>query len=274
MKNKSDAIVTKGIIFAGCSFTWGQGLYYYSNLSTLKEPPPNCYYPELVDLAHIEFMKSVRYPRLVANYFNTFELVQTPNGGSCESIAEWWDSSFTDGITFNGDKTPRYEYSDISHLTFQMTHWHRNTCTMNFEGVEYKMSYTEAYRHRIFDKWLTENNLTLEEWEYNGRQANIDNIKNFLQIMESHGVGTTILTWPIDNVEFIKKDSWLNERFMPIVYKDSVYNSMEDLIIRNNELKIDTDYENFDTPPRDHHPSLKCHRVMAQNIIRYLERKI
>ena len=230
MKNKSNAKVTKGIIFAGCSFTWGQGLYYYSNLPTIKEPPPNCYYPELVDLTHIEFMKLVRYPRLVANYFNTFELVQIPNGGSCESIAEWWDSSFTDGVTFNGDKTPRYNYSDISHLTFQMTHWHRNTCTMNFEGVQYKMSYTEAYRHEIFDKWLTENNLTLEKWEYTGRQANIDNIKNFLQVMESNGVGTTILTWPIDNVEFIKKDPWLNERFMPIVYKDSVYNSMEDLI--------------------------------------------
>ena len=27
----------KGIIFAGCSYTWGQGLYYYSGLETLKE---------------------------------------------------------------------------------------------------------------------------------------------------------------------------------------------------------------------------------------------
>ena len=28
---------TKGIIFAGCSFTWGQGLWYYMNSSTVQE---------------------------------------------------------------------------------------------------------------------------------------------------------------------------------------------------------------------------------------------
>ena len=47
MKIKDDK-VTKGIIFAGCSFTWGQGLYYYSNMETLKEPPPNQYDVTLV----------------------------------------------------------------------------------------------------------------------------------------------------------------------------------------------------------------------------------
>ena len=28
----------KGIIFGGCSFTWGQGLYFYSDLVDLKYP--------------------------------------------------------------------------------------------------------------------------------------------------------------------------------------------------------------------------------------------
>ena len=28
----------KGLVFGGCSFTWGQGLYYYSDLPRLKEP--------------------------------------------------------------------------------------------------------------------------------------------------------------------------------------------------------------------------------------------
>ena len=46
MKSKQNAKITKGIIFAGCSFTWGQGLYYYSNLDTLQEPPPDQYNPD------------------------------------------------------------------------------------------------------------------------------------------------------------------------------------------------------------------------------------
>ena len=48
MKLKQNAKVTKGMVFAGCSFTWGQGLYYYSGMDTLQEPPPNHYKHELV----------------------------------------------------------------------------------------------------------------------------------------------------------------------------------------------------------------------------------
>ena len=33
----------KGILFGGCSFTWGQGLYFYSNL-------PNLYEPKIIEL--------------------------------------------------------------------------------------------------------------------------------------------------------------------------------------------------------------------------------
>ena len=53
MEFKENAKVGKGMIFAGCSFTWGQGLYYYSNLSTLKEPPPDCYDSKLLTGSHI-----------------------------------------------------------------------------------------------------------------------------------------------------------------------------------------------------------------------------
>lgn len=28
----------KGILFGGCSFTWGQGLYFYSDLPNLYNP--------------------------------------------------------------------------------------------------------------------------------------------------------------------------------------------------------------------------------------------
>ena len=51
MKTKSDKVY-KGMVFAGCSFTWGQGLYYYSNLPTLKEPPPDAYNSNLVNHSH------------------------------------------------------------------------------------------------------------------------------------------------------------------------------------------------------------------------------
>ena len=87
----------KGLIFAGCSFTWGQGLYYYSGLDTLVEPEPDSYDANLLTDAHKRYMETLRYPRLVANHFNTFEVVSNQNGGSEETSIDFINSSFNIG---------------------------------------------------------------------------------------------------------------------------------------------------------------------------------
>ena len=40
----------------------------------------------------------------------------------------------------------------------------------------------------------------------------------------------------------------------------------------NKELEILRDSDNFEITPGDHHPSLKCHRVMSDNLIDYIEK--
>ena len=84
----------KGIVFAGCSFTWGQGLYYYSKMSTVKEPAPEQYEHKLVTDAHKRFMATLRFPRLVANHFNTFESFKISNGGSEDETFDFFHTIF------------------------------------------------------------------------------------------------------------------------------------------------------------------------------------
>ena len=73
--------VTKGIVFAGCSFTWGSGLWYYSNSSTIIEQNGQSFDRRKMNLSHIKYMESVRFPRVVANHFNTYDVVKfTPSG--------------------------------------------------------------------------------------------------------------------------------------------------------------------------------------------------
>ena len=276
MKTRSNHVV-KGIIFAGCSFTWGQGLYYYSNLPTLKEPDPFCYDGNLVEQSHIKFMESVRFPRLVANHFKTFEMVHPVNGGSHQVAMSWWEKSFA------GKKeasfffeTSNLDYSDISCLVFQCTQWHRNFFEFEYQGEKFNIACHNVYEKpyiEIFSKWLMEQNLSLTEWENFHIKNNIDMIKPFLQEVERHGIKTVVLTWPDENVEYIKNDAWLYERFMRIDYKDKTYDSMYQLMWDegNKELVISIDNETFEVAPKDEHPSLKCHQVMAENIIKHLE---
>jgi len=54
-------------------------------------------------------MESVRYPRIVADHFDSFEFVYPGNGGSNEGAIDWWMHCFTKefpGHVLNGYKVP------------------------------------------------------------------------------------------------------------------------------------------------------------------------
>jgi len=50
----------KGILFAGDSFTWGEGLQYYSHLPNIKWDATQHHIEDYTP-AHVEFIKSKRF---------------------------------------------------------------------------------------------------------------------------------------------------------------------------------------------------------------------
>lgn len=266
MKRKHDAKVTKGMIFAGCSFTWGQGLYYYSNLPTLSEPLPDQYDPTLLTSAHISYMEHNRYPRIVANHFNTFEAVNKDNGGSNKSAIHYWNR-------LDKNNKPYFPLAEYSFIIFQMTQWQRNDFEFKFEQYDYYHPfhrYTYAPLNEVFGRYLDYHNITLDKWIDDYIQQNVNEVKSFLYNAELQGLKTLLFTWPRDYIPYIEKDSWLRERFVTFDYKDKNYTSIETLM-HNFELEIKRDYANFDEPPIDHHPSMLCHQIMAENLIKRIK---
>jgi hypothetical protein len=53
----------KAMVFAGCSFTWGQGLWYYSALDSLIEDIDYGYEPDIRNAVHHKFRKKWRWPK-------------------------------------------------------------------------------------------------------------------------------------------------------------------------------------------------------------------
>jgi hypothetical protein len=97
-------------------------------------------------------------------------------------------------------------------------------------------------------------------------------IKKLMQQFEDNGIKTSILTWPDENVLHIEKDTWLNDRFIKMHHNGVTCNSIETLMQKTPSLMIINDHEAFDEPPQDCHPSLKCQRVIADNVINHLEK--
>lgn len=284
----------KGMIFAGCSFTWGQGLYYYSGMDTLVPPKPHEFHESEVQHSHVEFAKSRRFPRLVANHFNSFEVCQPWNGGSFTSITNYWNNALSPTPVDPFHKTmdnhdywnQGYEYDDFEYIVYQMTMWNRSNIKkewaqeyFNKETVEYWTLFAKESRLR---KLLREKGLTLGELIHDAKKDEIAKTKRFLKNFEEKGIKVVLLCWPDDLVTYVQNDPWMRKKLVTLTYKKHNYNSIESMMNArlpsntgdaNPELTIYKDTEYFEVPPVDHHPSLTCHQVIADNIIQHIGRR-
>lgn len=261
----------KGFLFIGCSFTWGQGLYFYSNLESVKEPLPNTFDMSIISEGQLRFMYANRFPRLIANHYNTFELVIDSNGGGDTGNCDYWMNKLGKNLI--------YPFSDYSNIVFQLSQPHRNWTTFEYEGKKYKFNvFAEGEKDydknlNTFTKWLESNNMDIDSWNILHVKQSLEYVKQTLMYFEEQGIDTNIMTWTDDYIDHILNDNWLRKRFIRLHHDGIVFNSINSLMLLP-EMKISTDVDNLANPPIDDHPSLKCHQVISESIIRKLENTV
>jgi hypothetical protein len=251
-----------GIIFAGDSFTWGQGLYYYSNLPNLKIPKTGHYIDTYVTPSHRKFKDTKRFARLVANEFETFELTKIGNGGSDYKSLDFIDDIF---------KKNGYKYEDISYVIFQSTYFMRSPFEMEIEGEIQQLFFNHSIMkmhnmHDFFIKWLNENNYTLEDYERLHINQVFKKIKDKFIELESNGVKCKIICWTLDYIDLIKNDEYMFDKFIPILYNNKTMDCFETFMEEYPEMMIKND-SYFEKSVGDGHLSLNAHRIIADNII-------
>ena len=270
----------KGIVFGGCSFTWGQGLYYYHGLETLKEPPANQYIAQYVRPAHLRYMESIRFPRLVANYFDTFEVVKFQNGGSEDETIKFIDYIFdSNNNTHTYLHTDKFNFSEIEYIIIQTSQPTRNsfTFTLNDETYSMNLQGSNPDERKPFFQYLEQNNITYDEWLNSFIKEQVDRLKIEMKFYEGKGIKVRLLCWERDFISSILADEFLNDRLIRISYfngtQNKKYETIRELMKENPSMEIQNDFQSFTTPPKDHHPSRRCHEVIAENIINYLEKE-
>lgn len=256
----------KGIVFGGCSFTWGQGLYYYSDMDNVIPQVDEDFHPSRLTKAHLLYKDTLRFPRLVANHFKTFEVVRDSNGGSDE-----WSMKFVNGL-FNGNGVEgKFDYCEIDYIIFQTSQIVRNSFQFELGGILYDR--TGPKGNEFLLSWLLENNITYDQWFDDFCKKTLEMIKNFFILYESKGIKTKIICWQNDLLPYIKNDEYMNERHIKLNYSLKEYDSIDDLVKNNDYMLISQDYLNFNNPINDRHPSKLCHQIIAQSIIKNIENK-
>jgi hypothetical protein len=77
----------KRIIFAGCSFTFGHGLWQYTKEEGLSKD--DAYVVPREFPVSFDFMRKNRFARLVSNYFGTPEVIRDFTAGSDQLSLEF-----------------------------------------------------------------------------------------------------------------------------------------------------------------------------------------
>jgi len=265
----------KVLIFAGCSFTWGQGLYYYSKLETLKEPAPDSYDAKLVSDAHKRYMETIRYPRLVASHFKTWEVVSKQNGGSEETSLCFIRKALglQEGFEFLVDDS--FSFDEIEYVIIQTSQPNRNGFYYQLNGKDKKFGFHDKGSRSEFYEWLVEHRkISIDEWMLEHTKDYFNKIKELMVLLESNGVKTKILSWEPDYLDLIQSDIWVYNRFIPIEYRGKNFNNIREMMKEHMHLTINSDYDHFENPPKDHHPSKECHEVIARSVIKSIQKDL
>lgn len=268
----------KGLLFGGCSFTWGQGLYFYSDLPKLHNPKKYNYDAHLVTQAQRRFKDTIRYPRLVANHFNTFESFKKQNGGSEDETFKFFKKIF--GVDNKRDEhltDESHDYDDFSYIIIQLSQLFRNRFYYSIDGEQFWSNVPPQAEWENTDnllKWMNINNFSVDDWKDQLVEQQYIRLLSELKFYEDKGIKTKILTWEDDLLGKIKSDEYLNSRFIQLNYNGEVFDTINQLQRRHTKMFIEHDPYFNGFVYNDHHPSKLCHQVIAENIINNIQKDL
>jgi len=287
------------IICSGCSFTWGQGLWYY--LDTGEFVPINEDYiwdvHPIPDSGNL-LRESLRWPKLVSNYFNLKEIVKPHNGGTDEESIRFIEYLLDDDKTnifnfhFGNVKT---NVNECKWIIFQTTQAYRTPFDFVFKNTEYRLrsepnlknlsilekkieKSDDYYPYEVlssftpFYDWLYENNYRIEDFEKIHKNYIVNRIESILKKYNSFGINVAIWSWTDEYLEIFKENKFISDRFIKFKCNGVTYDCLDDLQLKHRELTIKYDSSTLHNTGEDYHPSKKCHQLIATHIIEYIRK--
>lgn len=254
-----------GIIFAGCSFTHGHGLWFYSKNFYDKYKDSQDVRPIINErpIHHLRYKDVIRFPRLVCQELEMFEITRKDYSGNDEDSIRFINHVFDFNSHVNQWSTEHYRYDEVKYIIFQTSRPER--CYYKTPYGNIRLSGNEDDVYEIFKK---HNLIDYDDYEKKLCVQLFDEIKETFIYYENKGITPLILNWSNHFNMMIENDDYMNQKKIHINYNDENYKCLQDIIDINPSLTIHKDYDYFgENPPMDFHPSKKFHRIIANSII-------
>lgn len=263
--------MAKGILFAGDSYTWGEGLQYFSGLDTVHFPEQHTFNPDWITKAQMRFIETNRFSTLVARKFNTYDINYGANGGSDLSILGDLSNKVPD----------EYGYSELSAIVVQLTNPLRDRFTFEYNGIEYDSDNINQNNRDTDDTYLALAKLVNEKYDGDFSKFEVNEYKKHLEILENlfvrfenNGIVCRWINWLEDGYEAYKNNEFLRERAIEIVDNGIEYKGLRNWLKNNKHYFIRKQFEHINKCQQDEHTTPAGHNLIAQNIFDNLNGKI
>jgi len=272
----------KGMVFAGCSFTWGEGLHLYSDVSDIVYTKNQNFDINNITETHKKCIQSNRFARKVANHFDSWEICKETNGGSNLDNLKFIKKSFGIKDDYTLEPNSKFNINDISCLIFQITHPERGPFLIHSDkdNITYTMHIVSLDNQSL--KELPEEQPKLiklyEEYgdlfESQISKTLFDELEKLFIFLEKNKIVCKVLLWQERVAKSIENNKFFEDRLITLPYKKKMYKSIEELTNRYSKLAILGHFKKFGVQMNDAHPSKLCHQLIAENIINNLENDI
>jgi hypothetical protein len=285
------------IIFAGCSFTWGQGLWSY--LETDEHVPS---YEEWIfenkplPFGSHEIREKLRFANIVADSLNSNSIVKYNNGGCDDESLRFINYLFDKELDYETHfPIEKYEYSDISYVIYQTSQLSRNTFEFEFNSDLYSLKSTpdsrsfdfiekkiknknglyDSIRLKDFNplyEWMYENNYEVADVLKKMSTSLLDKIESLLSKLSDNGIQVRIICWTDEYFyEFDKRD-FFKDKLVELTYNNESFRCIEHLYQKYSNMRLDGDSSVLHHTGKDEHPSRECHRVIANSILNTIKK--
>tara|TARA_Y100000389_G_C17342984_1_gene454358 strand:- start:37 stop:954 length:918 start_codon:yes stop_codon:yes gene_type:complete len=288
------------IIFAGCSFTWGQGLWSYSP-TKLKVPTVNEYLkgagiPEPADIFRMEN----RWASEVAQRLHSREIIKRHNGGTDEESIRFIDEVKGNNVNRHSLLTENVIWEKVKGVIFQTTQAYRSGFEFFQNGSEYCIFSESNLKNLervnkikrdnlgnindvedvdngidIFLDWLIDNNHTVEDFEKLHTEFMSNKILNKLKNLEKEeNIPTLLICWTPEYLPYFLNDKFASERLVKLKYNGKEFNTISCIIDEYKELEIQHDSNTLHDDGGDGHPSLECNRIIRDAVLDKINERI
>lgn len=294
------------IIFAGCSYTWGEGLELYQETPKWIEARKSNHHHhdilKITDESSIKFREENRFAGLVAKHYGIESYVTEENGGNLASSIRHIESTIDSGVHpkvivlqhTNLNRNPyHYDYSCQCPICLQ-SEW-----TSIFDLMDWVNRFQDKLRnmsHETLDDIFTFKGKRGEYFRKLvndakiNRQDNLESLFNkvinlfsdfakinlekviinkFKKLEQNHHL-FFLDSWHKDSSNILSEFDYIKDRTIPLIGSDGKeYKEWDKWQDTLDNFSITNVYPHTD----NHHPSLEAHKIIADSIINFFDKK-